>query len=69
MHPEKKQPDNEQNQEIPVEGKEQKVSEVPAKDKTTLGVPSIIESNFTRTKPQNSVTSPIMIPSNSLFDY
>ncbi len=65
----KKQASVEQNQGIPAEVKEQKVIEVPAKDKTPLGVPSIIESNFTRTNPQNSVTSPIMIPSNSLFDY
>ena len=53
---------------IPKE-KEHRVIEVPIKDDTPMGTPSIIESNFTRTNPQNSVTAPIMIPSSSLFDY
>ena len=64
----KKQTEGSVEQNIPKE-KEHRVIEVPIKDDTPMGTPSIIESNFTRTNPQNSVTAPIMIPSSSLFDY
>jgi len=51
-----------------VEPVEKKVISVPIKDKTPLGVPSIQESTFTRGDPASSITAPIMIPSNGMFD-
>ena len=49
------------------EGEKEVIKVIP-KDKTPLGVPSIQESTFTRGNPTSSITAPIMIPSNSMFD-
>lgn len=48
---------------------EARVITVPVKDRNPIGTPSIQESAFTRGNPQSSITAPIMIPSESLFDY
>ncbi len=48
---------------------EQKVITVPVSDGNPIGTPSVTESNFTRSDPQSSIRSPIMVPSGSLFDY
>ncbi|MCD8024641.1 MAG: tetratricopeptide repeat protein [Candidatus Gastranaerophilales bacterium] len=45
----------------------QKVLTVPKTDKTPLGVPTVVESNFTKSSPQGSITAPIMIPSGDLY--
>lgn len=47
----------------------EKVITFPTTDRNPIGTPSIIESNFTRTDPQTSITAPIMVPAGSLFDY
>ena len=47
----------------------EKVITFPVTDRNPIGTPSIIESNFTRSNPQTSVTAPIMVPAGSLFDY
>lgn len=47
----------------------EKVITFPVTDRNPIGTPSIIESNFTRSNPQSSVTAPIMVPAGSLFDY
>ena len=48
---------------------QKKVITFPVTDRNPIGTPSIIESNFTRSNPQSSVTAPIMVPAGSLFDY
>lgn len=52
-----------------VNKQEARVITVPVKDKNPIGTPSIQESAFTRGNPQTSITAPIMIPSETLFDY
>ncbi len=64
----------EPNVDVNVEAKEEvkpqpTVITFPVKNDAPLGTPSIIESNFTKTNSRSSITAPIMIPSNSMFDY
>lgn len=66
-----KQPvkDEKELEEIKIEKKpEKKVISLPEKDKNPLGVPSIQEATFTRGDPTTSITAPIMIPSEGMFD-
>ena len=47
---------------------EKKVFTYPVKDKNPLGVPSIQEAPYTKGDARSSITAPIMVPSEGLFD-
>lgn len=47
---------------------EKKIITLPIQDKNPIGTPSIKESNFTKGNPTTSITAPIMIPSDNMFD-